>query len=165
MLEKKYKIFILKRFLQKTQLQLVGGLIILAIVTICVLTVDSSTQTILTNLGFTLLLLLIVFITLTSLFRSNAYIGIIMILILAIAGAQFNSLVRGAEYSLLYTVIILLVTTNYNITYNNVQWLVGFHFLGYVVVQAINYNSFEGYLWATGSSSSIGFYAMFSLCL
>lgn len=95
---------------------------------------DSVIETTLTRVGITFLLLVVSLIVYTRQFRSHAFFGVIAINILVIAVAAFNSYIKGSEYTMLFSVVILLITTNYNTTFKNVRWLVGLHFLVYIIV-------------------------------
>jgi hypothetical protein len=134
----------------------------IALITICLLSVDDGSRSLFTNIGFTLMIAVILLMVYTSVFKSNAYIGMIFVLLLIISGGVFNSLIRKAEYSHLYTLILLMITTNYNITYYNVLWLMSIHFTTFIGVEIINYNSFEGYLWPALSSDDVITYSVFS---
>jgi hypothetical protein len=82
-----------------------------------VLSVDYTNVTALINIGFIILFIILVLVVWTSTFQSNLSLGIFFVMYIIISGAHFNALVRSAEYSLLYVVVCMFITTNYNITY------------------------------------------------
>ena len=134
LLEKKYKIFALKRFLKKTRIQFIGNFVILILVCLSIMIADGSTQAVLTNLGFIVLMGIGVSFSLTKIFSAYSWISLMSILIMAIASTVFNSIVRGTEFTMLYVVVLIGFTTNYSITYSNVRYLFLLHAAGYIFV-------------------------------
>jgi len=118
------------------------------------------------NIGITICVAAIFFITLSRSFEINStkYAWIIVISCTVIAA--FNSLVREADHSLLSVVIVIFTITNYNVDFRAIMILIALQFIWYCCSYLFVFKDLDKYLWiyeAEGSKSVI--MAMVSLVL
>lgn len=147
-LEKKYLLFSMKNFLVNTQIQVIIGFVAVSLITFItgVVKLDSLDSYFWINVGISIFLGILALITFTKLFKSNLRILVIMLMILIMTAATFNSYIRKSDHLLATLVVTLVVSTNYNLTYVNVFWLILLNFICYIINFRLNFNNLEGYL-------------------
>lgn len=162
-LEKKYKMFSLKKFITTTRIQLIGSLIILVIISLLLILNQATTQEVLSGVGLSILVFVMVLFSMTLAFKSHIHMGLIVYMISIIGGATFTIIVRKSDYTLLAIVVLQLIITNYNLSFGNVLSLVGCLILSYIISMIIVYPDFEGSLWIDGSDTMVSVYTIVSL--